>query len=238
MTGFYTSCKRITDVAMALLGILVFLPFGLLIAGLLRVTGEGEVFYRQKRVGRGGALFGVLKFATMLKDSPKLGSGSITLRGDPRVLPVGRVLRKTKLNEVPQLWNILTGEMSVIGPRPMTREDFSYYSREVGERIVSVTPGLTGVGSIIFRDEESIIAASGRHWLDCYENEISPYKGQLELWYIERRSLWLDLQVFLLTAWVVFSPSSDLPRRVWRYLPPLPPGLADPVGAGSSAQGA
>ena len=154
--------KRLLDLSLSLAAALVFLPVGLVIAAVLCLTGEGEVFYRQERVGRDGKSFGLLKFATMLKRSPSIGTGTITLKNDPRVLPFGRFLRKTKLNEVPQVLNVLKGDMSLVGPRPLTPQTFAFYSPEVQREIVRVRPGLTGVGSIVFRDEESILGRSPR----------------------------------------------------------------------------
>ncbi len=214
--------KRAFDLLLSLVGLVIFLPFGLVIAAVLRVTGEGEVFYRQERVARDGQLIRVLKFVTMLKDSPKLGSGSITLKNDPRVLPVGRFLRKAKLNEVPQLWNVFTGDMSMVGPRPMTREDFGYYTPETARRIVSVRPGLTGLGSVVFRDEEAVIAASRKHWLDCYKEDVVPYKGELEIWYIDHASFLLDLKLILVTVWVVLFPASRLHLKLLPGIPETP----------------
>ena len=200
--------KRLLDLSLSLAAALVFLPVGLVIAAVLCLTGEGEVFYRQERVGRDGKSFGLLKFATMLKKSPSIGTGTITLKNDPRVLPFGRFLRKTKLNEVPQVLNVLKGDMSLVGPRPLTPQTFAFYPPEVQREIVRVRPGLTGVGSIVFRDEESILGRSPRSAVDCYREEIAPRKGRLELWYIQNRSFWLDLRIILLTLVVVAVPHS------------------------------
>ena len=123
---------------------------------ILRVSGEGEIFFLQNRVGRGGKDFKLYKFATMLKDSPKIGTGTISMKNDPRVLPVGKILRKTKINELPQLINVLVGDMSIIGPRPLTLKSFDLYSLDVQQAIKKVKPGLSGVGSIVFRKEEDI----------------------------------------------------------------------------------
>ena len=108
---------RIFDIFFSLVALLLFLPFGIIIALILRFSGEGEIFYRQERLGKNKKLFGVLKFATMQKNSSSIGTGDVTIQNDPRVLPFGSFLRKTKLNEVPQLWNILIGQMSIVGPR-------------------------------------------------------------------------------------------------------------------------
>ena len=206
--------KRAMDIALSGLALLVFLPFGLTIALILRCTGEGEVFYRQTRVGRGLQPFSLLKYATMLKDSPKLGTGTITLRHDPRVLPVGRVLRMTKLNEMPQLLNILKGDMSVIGPRPLVPGQYDFLPREQQEKIYSVRPGLSGIGSLVFRDEEKLLSESPKGHDRCYKEDIMPLKAKLELWYADHASLWLDCQIILATIWAVLRPNTQIHRRL------------------------
>ncbi|MDB4735907.1 sugar transferase [Akkermansiaceae bacterium] len=195
--------KRFFDCILSGFAILVFCPIGFVLAVILRFTGEGEIFYRQKRIGRNGKPFGVLKFATMLKDSPNLGTGTITKKGDPRVLPLGKFLRKTKLNEIPQLWNIFIGDMSIVGPRPLTKETRDYIPAEILEEIQDVQPGLTGIGSIIFRDEETIIHESKEDYHEFYRREIAPFKGEVEIWYKKNRSFLIDLKIIFLTAWVV-----------------------------------
>jgi len=211
--------KRLLDIAISLIAILLFLPFGLMIAVILRLTGEGEVFYVQPRVGKDGRFFGLIKFVTMLKDSPNIGTKTVTVRNDPRVLPFGRLLRKAKLNEVPQLLNVLKGDMSIVGPRPLTPETFAYFPPDIQEQVVKVKPGLTGIGSIVFRDEESIVAMSKKSTIDCYREDVAPYKGELELWYIENKSLWLDLKLIFLTALVVINPRNILYKKVVPDLP-------------------
>lgn len=214
--------KRLLDIALSAITLLLFLPLGIPIALLLRLTGEGEVFYAQPRIGKGRKMFGLLKFATMLKDSPNMGTGTVTVQNDPRVLPAGKFLRKTKLNEVPQLLNVLKGDMSIVGPRPLTEQTFGYYPPEVQEKIIQLQPGLTGIGSIVFRDEESILAKSNLEPLDCYREVISPYKGQLEMWYFEHHSLWVDLKLIFLTALVILAPSANLHGKILKALPPRP----------------
>lgn len=211
--------KRLLDIVISLSAILLFLPFGLMIAVILRLTGEGEVFYVQPRVGKDGRFFGLIKFVTMLKDSPNIGTKTVTVRNDPRVLPFGRLLRKAKLNEVPQLLNVLKGDMSIVGPRPLTPETFVYFPPDIQEHVVKVKPGLTGIGSIVFRDEESIVAMSKKSTIDCYREDVAPYKGELELWYIENKSLWLDLKLIFLTALVVINPRNILYKKVVPDLP-------------------
>ena len=211
--------KRLLDILVSGLLILLLLPFGLLIAVILKLTGEGEVFYRQPRVGKGGARFGLLKFVTMVKDSPNIGSGTVTVANDPRVLPVGRFLRKTKINELPQLLNVLFGDMSLVGPRPLTPQVFAYYPPEVQHRILEVPPGVTGLGSIVFRDEERLFASSERSAEEIWREEIAPHKGALEVWYADHHSFLLDLQLLLLTAVAVLAPRSRLHERVLSGIP-------------------
>lgn len=217
--------QRTLDAVLSGLAIVCLLPLLLPLALVLRFTGEGEVFYRQQRVGRNGRIFGLMKFATMLKNSPNIGTGEITVRNDPRILPLGGFLRKSKLNELPQLWNIFIGDMSVVGPRPMVPNTFDRYPAGSKERIGSVLPGLTGIGSILFRDEERFL--DGREDPVAFYNQvIIPYKASLELWYVAHRSLGLYLKVIFATAWVVFFPDSKLPQKFFRGLPPPPKELA------------
>lgn len=146
--------QRFFDIVFSFLAILAFSPILLIIVLALRISGEGEVFYKQKRIGRLGKDFYVYKFATMLKNSELLG-GTLTLKNDPRVLPMGGMLRKSKINELPQLINILKGDMSIIGPRPLVPEGELFYTPEASAVIRSIRPGLTGIGSLVLRDEES-----------------------------------------------------------------------------------
>ena len=154
--------SRFLDIIFSLSALVLLSPLLIIIVVILKVTGEGEIFYVQKRAGRKGNSFGLSKFATMLKNSPNIGAGEITVQNDPRVLPFGRFLRKTKINELPQLWNILIGEMSVVGPRPMVLNTYAHYPESVRLKLDTIRPGLTGIGSIVFRNEESYLAKSAR----------------------------------------------------------------------------
>jgi lipopolysaccharide/colanic/teichoic acid biosynthesis glycosyltransferase len=220
---------RLFDILLSVIALVIFLPLGLLIALLLRLTGEGEVFYTQERVGKGGRKFRLLKFATMLKNSPSTGTGDVTIKNDPRVLPLGRVLRKTKLNEVPQLVNILTGDMSIVGPRPQTSKNFDYFPPEGKKLILLMRPGLTGIGSIVFRDEETIVASSGKRLEECYAEMIGPYKAALEAWYYKRQNVITYILLIFITAWVIIFPRSELYRRIWPSLPSSPAALGKSV---------
>lgn len=209
---------RVFDIVLSLAALITLCPLLLPIALILRFTGEGEVFYVQKRIGVNEQPFGLFKFATMLKNSPQIGTGTITVRNDPRVLPVGRVLRKTKINELPQLLNVLIGDMSVIGPRPLTQNHFLHYAPELRKTIGSVRPGLSGVGSIVFRDEERLLSDK-EDPQNYYRTEIAPYKALLEVWFVENRGLWLYLKCICLTIWVVINSSSNVACAVFKDLP-------------------
>lgn len=215
---------RATDVILSAVALLLLSPAFLVVALILRLTGEGEVFYRQSRIGKGGSPFGLLKFATMRKDSPTQGAGELTMPGDPRVLPVGRVLRKTKINELPQLWNILIGDMSFIGPRPQTRKFHDGYDPADRAMIEKIRPGLSGVGSILFRDEENLLANVADP-VDFDLRVITPYKGRLESWFVSRSSVRLYWQLFLITAATVLAPRSRTRSWLLRRVPAPPTEL-------------
>ena len=153
----YKFFKRVLDVFVSFIALIILIPVFIPIIIVLRFSGEGEVFYFQERYGINNSKFKIFKFATMLKNSINIGTGSITLENDPRVTKVGSLLRKTKINELPQIINILKNDISLVGPRPLVEKTFKAYSKEVQSIIYNVKPGLTGIGSIVFRDEESII---------------------------------------------------------------------------------
>jgi lipopolysaccharide/colanic/teichoic acid biosynthesis glycosyltransferase len=212
---------RIIDLLLSLLALLVLLPLFIPIVVILLLTGEHKVFYSQTRVGYKNQNFKILKFATMLSNSANMGSGSLTLKNDSRVLPFGSFLRKTKINELPQILNIIIGDLSIVGPRPQMQVDFEKYSDDVQKNIYNVRPGLTGIGSIIFRDEESLIslAAENENPHDFYKRVIAPYKGELEIWYHSHRSVFLDSQLIFMTAWAIVSPETRLYEKWFKDLP-------------------
>lgn len=216
----YHLTKRIIDVLLAVMLLTLLLPLLLVVMILLRLTGEGEVFYAQRRIGLKNNFFKILKFATMQKDSPNIGTGSITLRNDPRVTSVGHYLRMSKINELPQLINVLKGEMSLVGPRPFMESTFDTYPEHVQQRIYDVKPGLTSIGSIVFRDEEDLISNSGEDPGLYYRNVISPVKGELELWYQSRANLYSDFKILVLTAIAILFPKPSIVKLFFRDLPP------------------
>ena len=210
--------QRIFDIVFTSFALLILSPLMIPLVIILRFSGEGEIFYKQNRVGVNGKSFGLLKFATMLKNSPNLGTGNMTVKNDPRILPLGNFLRKTKINELPQLLNIFLGDMSIIGPRPLTQDHFDSYIPSVQQAIASVQPGLSGIGSIVFRDEEETLHqhADAKQF---YKEYISPYKGSLEAWYVKNNGLQTYFTLIFLTVWVVIFSKS---KAVWTVFPLLP----------------
>ncbi len=226
----YNYLKRYFDIIFSVIALLLLLPVFIPIMILLKLTGEGEVFYRQERVGFQHKTFGILKFATMLKNSAKMGSGLVTVRKDPRITPLGGFLRRFKINELPQLWNVLTGEMSFVGPRPLPESSVVKYTDGVRKILYKNRPGITGIGSLIFRDEEKLVTCwknTGGEPLDYYRSYIYPYKGMLEKWYYENISFTTDIKIIFLTAWSIFYSHSNLPYRFFRNLPSKPEELTE-----------
>ena len=216
----YSLSKRLLDVIVSIIALTLLLPLFIPIIILLRITAEGEVFYFQERIGLKNSRFQIWKFATMLKNSMNMGTGSITLQNDFRVTPIGKFLRKTKINELPQIINILKGDISLVGPRPLVTKTFSAYTEEIQSKIYNVKPGLTGIGSIVFRDEESLISAvKDEDPHEFYKRVIAPYKGELEMWYQKNKSFSLDLQLIFMTAWVILFPESKLYEKWFKDLP-------------------
>ena len=211
--------KRIFDIIVSLIVIIILSPLLIPIIIGLKLTGEGYIFYYQKRIGYKNKYFNIIKFATMLKNSPNIGTGLITLRNDPRVTPMGGFLRKTKINELPQVFNVLLGDMSLVGPRPLVDKTFMAYPEGVRNLIYNCKPGITGIGSIVFRDEEELMSRTTLPPQEFYEKQIAPYKAELELWYQKHQSFFVDLKIMFLTIWVVFFPKSSLMYKLFKDLP-------------------
>ncbi|MDA8712195.1 sugar transferase [Alphaproteobacteria bacterium] len=220
---------RFFDILFSGLAIVALSPMLVPLIIVLLFTGEGKVFFRQARIGKGKRAFKLLKFATMLENSPNIGTGTITTKNDPRILPIGRLLRKTKINELPQLLNIFLGDMSIIGPRPLTKETFSFYPSQTQSSISLVRPGLSGMGSIIFRNEEEIIQTQGNA-KEFYASEIAPYKGELEKWYVSRANIFIYFALIFLTVWVVLFPKSRIVWKIFKSLPKPPSSLIADLG--------
>jgi lipopolysaccharide/colanic/teichoic acid biosynthesis glycosyltransferase len=214
--------KRLFDFILALIALTILSPFLVPICIILLLTGEHYVFYFQKRVGYKNSRFQIWKFSTMLKASPSLGTGSLTIKNDPRVFPFGRFLRKTKINELPQVINVFIGNMSFVGPRPQMEVDFFKFPEHVQAVIYNSNPGITGIGSIVFRDEEKWISNAIGDKHEFYKNHIAPYKGELEIWYQKHLSFYTDFMLIFLTAWAIISPESNLVYTVFNDLPVKP----------------
>lgn len=186
--------KRLFDIVCAALGLLVLSPVLLVCALLVGLTSPGGVLFRQERMGKDGVPFTIYKFRSMRKDNAGL---KISTSRDTRITPVGRVLRKTKLDELPQLWNVLKGDMSFVGPRPEVREYTDLYTPEQ-RQVLMVRPGITGLASIRYRNENELLTASSdpnRTYID----EVMPAKLALDLKYIPRACVSYDIKLILET---------------------------------------
>jgi lipopolysaccharide/colanic/teichoic acid biosynthesis glycosyltransferase len=203
--------KRLFDVLVALLGLLLLAPvFGMVGLWVRRET-PGPAFYWGSRLGRFGQPFKILKFRTMREDPQAYQGPRITARGDPRVTPLGRWLRETKINELPQLWNVLKGEMSLVGPRPEDPALVRTWPAEARSEILSVRPGITSPASVLYRNEESLLKASSL--MKAYLDEVQPSKLRLDQLYVRHRSFLLDLDVLFWTFLVLLP-------RLSKYQPP------------------
>lgn len=210
--------QRLFDILFSVIALVILSPIFLILMGVLRFSGEGEIFFLQERIGKDGKRIKLLKFATMLKNSEHIGTGTVTLYKDPRILPIGGVLRKTKINELPQLLNILKGDMSLIGPRPQTQRCFDVFPEKSKAVIVLVRPGLSGVGSIVFRDEEKMMDdhVNADYF---YDEIIMPYKAKLEEWYVVNNSLNVYFGLIILTIWSVIFPKTEIIWKLFKSLP-------------------
>jgi lipopolysaccharide/colanic/teichoic acid biosynthesis glycosyltransferase len=218
---------RFFDLLFSSIAIILLFPFMLPIMIALRLTGEHHIFYQQPRMGRNGNEFKVLKFATMLKDSPNMTGGFITQKDDPRVLPMGAFLRKTKINELPQLVNVFLGQMSLVGPRPVVATHLENFPIGAREAIKSMRPGLTGIASLVFCDEEGILdrmTGDRKYNHDCI---IAPFKGELELWYKSHRSLRLYFSLLFRTALSVLLHGASRGLPAFKDLPEVPKELEE-----------
>jgi lipopolysaccharide/colanic/teichoic acid biosynthesis glycosyltransferase len=218
----YLGIRRGFDILAGGIGLLLLAPLFLVVGLILRFTGDREVFYFQERIGWRNRPFHIWKFSSMRKNSLQTGSKTVTLRNDPRVTPLGRFLRLTKINELPQIINVFLGDMTLVGARPLLPSSFKKYTAEVQSRIYATRPGITGIGSLIFRDEEQLIsevAAQGGEPLEYYQQYIYPYKGLVEMWYQKHLGPLTDLKILFLTFWKIVFSRSEL---VWSAFPDLP----------------
>ena len=202
-SGFYIlSGKRLFDVGMATIGLAVLSPLFLLVTVAIKLSSRGPIFYRQERVGKNGQSFLIMKFRTMVRDADKVGPG-VTAQGDPRVTKLGSWLRLFKIDELPQLWNVLKGDMSFVGPRPEIPHYVAIYT-ESQRRVLTVRPGITDTATLAYRREEDLIA---RHPNPekYYRDVVLPHKLELNMQYIYRISFGYDLFLIFRTIQSIFG---------------------------------
>jgi lipopolysaccharide/colanic/teichoic acid biosynthesis glycosyltransferase len=202
------AAKRLSDVIVASIAMVILAPVFALIALLVKLDSPGPVFYWGQRCGKGGSIFWILKFRTMYEVPSSYDGPRVTGQGDRRITPFGRWLRDAKLNELPQLWNVLKGEMSIVGPRPEDPEIVATWPEEERREILSVRPGITSPASVIFRDEESLLCRE--NVMQTYFASVLPSKRRLDLLYVRHFSMWLDLDV---VVWTLFVLIPHLHRR-------------------------
>jgi lipopolysaccharide/colanic/teichoic acid biosynthesis glycosyltransferase len=194
--------KHLFDITISIAGLIVVTPLLAILGLIIKLDSPGPVFYKSKRVGRDGVIFEMVKLRTMVVNADRMGS-CLTQGGDPRITRVGSVLRRYKLDELPQLFNVLRGEMSIVGPRPESPCYVQTYTADQ-RRVLQVRPGITGQTQILFRHEESLL--QGYTDLEkAYVNRILPVKLALDLDYVEHQSLSLDLRLVLQTVLSLFK---------------------------------
>lgn len=194
--------KRLFDILISFLGLLILLPFFIILVIIIRIDSKGSPFYKQDRVGRGGALFKLIKLRTMRTDADK-GSAITVGNRDPRITRCGYYLRKYKLDELPQLFNVLIGDMSLVGPRPEVQKFVSLYTAEQ-RKILSIRPGLTDYASILFRNENQLLEGK-EDPIEFYIREIMPVKLDLNLKYMKQQSIWVDMTILLKTGLLIIK---------------------------------
>jgi lipopolysaccharide/colanic/teichoic acid biosynthesis glycosyltransferase len=222
--------KRCLDLAGAIVGLVVLSPVFLIVAIAIKLDSAGPVLFRQQRVGLDGRLFTILKFRSMTVDAPRRGS-ALTVRADTRITRIGRFLRRSKLDELPQLVNVLVGDMSLVGPRPEVPEFMRFYSPDQRETIVSMRPGLTDYAAILFRDESELLDQSGDP-IDIYRRLIMPIKFSHYERYSRESGVLTDLRIILATALLLTIGRAPPWLRIERGLLAPPALQGDGAAAG------
>ena len=207
----YLYIKRFFDIVFAVIGLLLTSPIVLFVILLKKITGEKEVFYIKGRVGKGGKLFPFIKLSSMIPAQKGEKTSSLTLSNDSRITPLGHFIRKTKIDEFPQFVNILRGELSFIGPRALMPKIHKDYSKKVKQELTKIRPGVTGLATVVFRNEAELLAQSDyTNELEFYKEVIAPAKGAIEMIYTKNQGFILDFTILLLTIWQIFIPQSLL----------------------------
>lgn len=202
MTTSSKISKRIFDILFSSIGLILISPILLVISIIIKITSEGPILFKQVRVGKDNKDFKILKFRTMIVDADKKGL-KITVKDDPRITKIGKLLRKTKLDELPQLFNVLLGDMSFVGPRPEVRKYVDLYTEEQ-KQVLSVRPGITDLASIKYRNENELLDQSSNPE-ETYINEIMPSKLKINLDYVKNINLVNDIKLILLTIKTVIK---------------------------------
>lgn len=220
--------KRLFDIIVSLTGLILLSPFMLIISILIKSDSPGPVIFRGERAGKNNKIFKILKFRTMHEEPESYQGPRVTAQDDPRVTPLGHWLRETKLNELPQLWNVLIGEMSLVGPRPEDPAIVAEWASEVRKEVLSVRPGITSPASVLYRNEETML--TNADVMPKYLDSILPSKLRLDQLYVRHRTFWLDLDILFWTFTVLmprlgsYSPPEELifwgpiSRLIRRYI--------------------
>jgi len=211
---------RFIDIILSCFIIVVLMPILLLVCICNLLTGEHKIFYQQIRIGKGGKKFKILKFATMLQNSSTMPGGFFVENNDNRLLPFGKFLRRTKINEIPQLLNVLYGDMSLVGFRPLISSNFETINKLAGIKAYEVLPGITSLASIVLRNEEEILINVKDKQL-YYDNVILPHKAICDVWLAENRNAYNYVIILMLTVIALFFPKSKLPLGLLYNAPVL-----------------
>lgn len=192
--------KRLFDIVVSLVALIILSPLVIILALIVRFTSPGPIFYMASRVGLQGRPFKLFKFRSMVINADKMGPG-ITTSGDRRITPIGKILRRTKLDELPQLLNVLRGDMSIVGPRP---EDARYVARYTPDqrKVLEVRPGITSLASVKYRNEEAMLR--GKDWETTYVNEIMPAKLAIDMEYVREATVVRDVEIMARTFLALF----------------------------------
>lgn len=195
--------RKVLDFVVAVVGLIFLSPLLLLVGSIIKGFDQGPIFYRARRVGKAGKLFYLYKFRTMVVATNEGEQGpAITAKGDARITPIGSWLRRTKVDELPQLLNVLRGEMSLVGPRPEDPRYVALYNDEQ-RQVLLVRPGITSAASLAYRHEERLLV--GDNWEAIYREEVMPAKLAIDLTYLKRRTVWTDILLILRTVFAIFD---------------------------------
>ena len=215
----YKIFKRFSDIIFSIFGIIITGPIMLFTIIILYLTGEKKPVFNQLRVGKNKQLFRLYKLRTM-NSNGAINSGPITLHNDDRITFLGKFLRWSKIDEFPQFFNVLNGDLSFVGPRPLMPETFYKYKKTTQKKIASIRPGITGAGSVIFRNESFILKTVSQEKQESfYIQNILPYKGQLEEWYIENNSFIMDLKLLIFSVLVIVYSGTKRLNSFFREIP-------------------